>query len=262
MLALGLAGRMAGISGIGAEDAATLDRYGTAWRKIPKLSEQYFTRASLLAANPDFVLAGYRYGFAMPGSDGVTPKRLRELGIPSYAIRESRPDRSGASTLRDTYADIRAVARIFDVTARAERLVGRMKRRVGAAAARAHKHEPVSVFVYDSGRATPVTAAGTAVLTDIIARAGGRNILAGLRKSWTTVSWEQVVTRRPELIVIVDYGDVSAEQKRHFLETNPATRDLPAVRNGNIVVLPYADVTPGPGNVRAVEELARAFTGR
>lgn len=187
MLAFGLAGRMAGISGIGAEDAATLDRYGTAWRKIPRLSEQYFTRT--------------------------------------------------------------------------ERLVGRMKRRVGTAT-RAHRHEPVSVFVYDSGRATPVTAAGTAVLTDIIARAGGRNILAGLRKSWTTVSWEQVVTRRPELIVIVDYGDVSAEQKRHFLETNPATRDLPAVRNGNIVVLPYADVTPGPGNVRAVEELVRAFAGR
>ncbi len=63
----------------------------------------------------------------------------------------------------------------------------------------------------------------------------------------------------PEVIVIVDYGEVSAAQKQHFLESNPALQAVDAIRNRRYVVLPYVAVTPGIDNVTAIETLAAAF---
>jgi len=258
VLELGLADRLAGISGIADRRRLLEQRYGTGWTGTRELSAKYFTRESLLGAEPDFVFAGYNYGFAMPGTDGVTPEELIRLGIPSYAIRESCPDRTGPIGLEDTYRDSLRIGEVFDVPGRAQRVVEQMRHRV-AKATPADGTTPVPVFVYDSGEQTPFTAGGTAIPNDIIASAGGRNIFADLKDSWTSVGWEQVVARSPEFIVIVDYGEVTAQQKEEFLRTNPVTRQLPAVQNDRMLVLPYLDVTPGPGNVEAVEQLAAAL---
>ena len=53
--------------------------------------------------------------------------------------------------------------------------------------------------------------------------------------------------------VIVNYGDVTAEQKIAFLEANPAFANVDAVKNDRYVVLEYVEATPGPRNIRAVE---------
>lgn len=78
-------------------------------------------------------------------------------------------------------------------------------------------------------------------------------------KSWATVGWEAVVERDPEVIVIVNYGEVTAEQKRNFMMSNPAFSRIDAVRNDRFVVLDYVMATPGPRNIEAVKILARAF---
>ena len=81
------------------------------------------------------------------------------------------------------------------------------------------------------------------------------------RKSWATVTWEEVVERNPEVIVIVNYGDVTAEQKREFMMSNPAFSTLNAVKNDRFVTLEYVEATPGPRNIQAIKTLARAFSG-
>ena len=78
-------------------------------------------------------------------------------------------------------------------------------------------------------------------------------------KSWATVTWEEVVERNPEVIVIVNYGEVTAAQKREFMMSNPAFADLDAVKNDHFVVLEYVEATPGPRNIQAVKALAQAF---
>jgi iron complex transport system substrate-binding protein len=83
--------------------------------------------------------------------------------------------------------------------------------------------------------------------------------LDDLDKSWTTVGWEAVVDANPEIIVIVNYGEVTAAQKRDFMMTNPAFADLDAVKNDRFVVLEYVEATPGPRNIQAVKTLAAAF---
>ena len=119
--------------------------------------------------------------------------------------------------------------------------------------------EPLRVFVYDSGEDTPFTAGRYAMPTALIEAAGGVNIMDDFEKSWATVTWEEVVERNPEVIMIVNYGEVTAEQKRDFMMSNPAFADLDAVKNDRFVTLEYVEATPGPRNFQAIKTLAAAF---
>jgi iron complex transport system substrate-binding protein len=83
-----------------------------------------------------------------------------------------------------------------------------------------------------------------------------------LEKSWAEISWEPVVERNPEVIVIVNYGDVTAEQKIEFMRSNPAFANIDAVVNNRFVVLEYVEATPGPRNIEAVEKLVAGFWGQ
>lgn len=95
--------------------------------------------------------------------------------------------------------------------------------------------------------------------TALIEAAGGVNIMDDFEKSWATVTWEEVVERNPEVIMIVNYGEVTAEQKREFMMSNPAFADLDAVKNDRFVTLEYVEATPGPRNIQAIKTLAKAF---
>lgn len=195
----------------------------------------------------------------------VTPDTLAPFGIKTYAIREScihlgpRPDVG----IDDMYQDTLALGRAFGVAERAEALVEGFERRLAeittVTAKAAGVPAPLRVFVYDSDEEAPLTAGRYAMPTALIAAAGARNIMDDVASSWTKVNWEPVIDRDPQVIVIVDYGDISAEQKIAFLRRAPALAGISAVRDGRFVVLSYDSATPGVRNVQAVEHLARAF---
>ena len=66
---------------------------------------------------------------------------------------------------------------------------------------------PVTVFAYDSGEDAPFTAC-QGMPGDIIKRAGGISIFDDIEAGWATPSWEEVVERDPDVILILDYtGD-------------------------------------------------------
>lgn len=107
------------------------------------------------------------------------------------------------------------------------------------------------------GRSLPVGAFALATATCFRnTKAGGDHIMKDLKDSWTTVGWETVVDRDPEVIVINDYGDTSAEQKRAFLKSYKPLADVSAIRNDRIVVLDYVDLVEGPRNPAAISSLA------
>ncbi|MEO0920886.1 MAG: ABC transporter substrate-binding protein, partial [Pseudomonadota bacterium] len=158
------------------------------------------------------------------------------------------------------YNDLLNLGKIFDVEARAQKLVDGYKAELAAfTEALERGDDPVRVFVYDSGDDTPFTAGKYAMPTAMIEAAGGVNILDDVEKSWTTVGWEAVVERNPEVIIIVNYGNVTAKEKRDFMLSNPAFAELDAVKNDRFVVLEYVEATPGPRNIKAVKKLANAF---
>ena len=108
-------------------------------------------------------------------------------------------------------------------------------------------------------RKTPDLAARCRAADILLAAAGARNVMDDLPRSWTQVSWESVVARDPQVIVIVDYSAVTAAQKQQFLLSQPALARVAAIRDRRFVVIPYDAATPGPENVAAVETLARAL---
>lgn len=110
-----------------------------------------------------------------------------------------------------------------------------------------------------SGGDAVFTAGRYAMPTALIEAAGGVNIMDDLEKSWAEIGWEPVIERNPEIVVIVNYGDVTAEQKIAFMMNNPAFAGIDAVRNNRFVVLEYVEATPGPRNIAAVRTLAEAF---
>lgn len=260
MLVLGLRDRMVGYTGI--SGWKTLDeemREGVA--ELPELAERYPGKEVLAGAEADFFFAGWNYGMKVGGE--VTPDTLAPFGIQVYELTEScihlgpRP----RSSMADMYADILNLGRIFGVEDRAQALVDGWQARLDEVTAGIDRSAPLRVFVYDSGEEAPFTAGAHAMPTALIEAAGGRNIMDDLEKSWAEISWEPVAERNPQVVVIVNYGDVTAEQKIDFMKTNPAFADIDAVRNDRFVVLDYVEATPGPRNIAAVEKLVAGFQG-
>jgi iron complex transport system substrate-binding protein len=261
MLVLGLSDRMVGYTGI--SGWKTLDeemREGVA--ELPELAEKYPSREVLIGADADFFFAGWNYGMKVGGE--ITPETLAPFGIEVYELTESCihiGDKPKVS-MDDMYNDLLNLGRIFGVEDTAYDLVAAYKLELDRITSTLGVNgEPVRVFVYDSGEDKPFTAGRYAMPTALIEAAGGVNVLDDFEKSWARIDWETVVEKNPEVVVIVNYGTVTAEQKRNFMKNNPALAGIDAVRNDRFVTLDYVEATPGPRNIRAVKTLADAFRG-
>jgi iron complex transport system substrate-binding protein len=259
MLALGLKPRMVGYSGISGWKSVT-PQMQELLDGLPELAAKYPSVETLLNANVDFFFAGWDYGMRVGGD--LTPQTLQPLGVNVYELTEScafvmkRPPAS----LEDTYNDLRNLGKIFDVQDRANELITTMQAQV----AEIRRHLPARqprVFLYDSGEDRAMTSGRLGMPQALIDAAGGRNILDDVETSWTRVNWENVVERNPQVIVIVDYGEVTAEQKQQFLLNNPALQSVEAIKQRRFIVIPYVQATPGVDNVLAVQTLAKGFHG-
>ncbi len=261
MLVLGLTDQMVGYTGISGWNKLDAEmRAGV--NELPELSAQYPSKEVLIGADADFFFAGWNYGMRVGGE--VTPETLAPFGIAVYELTESciHIGEKDAASMEDMYNDLRNLGAIFDVEERAEALItGYQADLSDFLASQPVLPDAPRVFVYDSGEDAPFTAGRYAMPNALIAAAGGVNIMDDFEKSWATVGWEVVVERNPEVIVIVNYGEVTAAQKRDFMMSNPAFADIDAVRNDRFVVLEYVEATPGPRNIQAVKTLATAFRG-
>ncbi|MFD5256022.1 ABC transporter substrate-binding protein [Streptomyces bobili] len=260
MFALGLEDRMAGFAM--PDDKGDLS--GVPWKdgyeKVKWLSKDQLTKENVLDARADLVFAGWNYGFREDG--GFTPDALKKLGIPSYILTEScRNGRTDSSRgimppLEALYADLTNLGKLFGVEKRAAGLIAGFKKQVAAVRAQipAGGARP-TVFLYDSGQDQPFTSGRYAAPDQIISEAGGTNLMHDVADSWTTVGWESVVARDPDVIVICDYGDVGAQQKKDFLLSYAPLRDVSAVKHRRIVVLDYVDLVESPRNPAAIARL-------
>lgn len=260
MFALGLADRMAGYAM--ADDRGDVEAvpWKDGYERTEWLSTSRISMELVLDADADFVFAGWNYGFG--GYSGVTPDTLAGHGIASYVLTEScRPGGEGTERgvmppLEALYTDLAALGTIFGVEERAGALIEEFREEVADARARAPKGEDrPRVFLYDDGRDAPLTSGMYAGPHDIITRAGGDHVMGDLADSWTTVGWETVVERDPEVIVINDYGDTSAEQKKEFLLSYRPLAGVSAIKNERFFVLDYADLVESPRNPAAVSAL-------
>ncbi|MFE4646976.1 ABC transporter substrate-binding protein [Streptomyces sp. NPDC056707] len=260
MFALGLEDHMAGYVMPDDKGDLTSVPWKGGYRKTKWLSKEGINKELVLDARADLVFAGWNYGFNE--GDGFTPADLEKVGIGSYLLSESCRNGQGKARgvmapLDALYTDLRNLGRMFDVEDRADSLIATFRKQVAEAQAKALKGaDRPRVFLYDDGQDKPLTSGAYAGPHDIITKAGGDHVMKDLKDSWTTVGWETVVERDPEVIVINNYGDTGADRKRKFLKSYPPLANVSAVKNDRIVVLDYADLVESPRNPAAIASLA------
>ncbi|QIP83276.1 ABC transporter substrate-binding protein [Streptomyces sp. Tu 2975] len=253
MLALGLKDRMAGTA---FPDSDVLPELEEDYESVPELAKKEPSFETVLDAEPDLVYGGY--GSAFAENEGRSRKAFTDAGIATHLNREYCGKKR--VTMKDTYDEIRTIGQIFGVPDRADKLVSDLQARVDKPATAVKGKPELPVFVYDSGDKTAFTAGGKSLGTELIGLAGGRNVFADLDDVFGDVSWEQVVARRPEVIAVYDYaGAGSVEQKKKFLLSQPALKDVPAIKNKRFVVLPLTATLVGVRSAYAVEDLARGI---
>ncbi|MBZ2408423.1 ABC transporter substrate-binding protein [Streptomyces sp. L06] len=249
MLALGLEDRMAGTAFL---DDKILPEYRSAYDQIEVVADEYPSYEKLIATSPDFVYGGYPSAFDK--GSGRERAALAKDGITTRLNVEGCTD--GPVGVKELRKELREVARTFGVPERAEKLIAEQEKQLAATAERLKGAEKPAVFVFDSGDSSAFTAGGHGIGNDLITRAGGRNVFADLDKSFGDVSWEKVVERKPEVVVIYDYGGTPVAAKKKQLLNDPALKDVPAILNERFAVLPLSSAVLGPRVPDAVDELA------
>lgn len=248
MLALGLEESMVGTAYL---DDSILPEFKEKYDKIPVLADKYPSKEVFLSVSPDFAYAGWKSAF---GEKALGLRAdLADQGVLTYVQESSN---KAAPTLEDVYQDILNIGRIFRVEDKAEAVVNDMRKKLEDIQAQIGSvSEPLNVFVFDSGEDKAFTAANT-YLTSLIAKVGGKNIFDDIDKGWAEVSWEEVVNRDPDVIVIVDYGDTTAEQKQELLLNKAPLADVKAIKNKRFIVLPLSAAAEGIRAPIALQTLA------
>lgn len=261
LFALGLTDRIVGYT---TYDGKHVDYNTSPWKadfdRAPSLGTA-FTRETIQAARPDFVFAGWNYGFKE--TTGVTPDWIREIGAVPYqlteACRQTGSTRRGIMPPLDAlFADLTNLGTLFGVPERADKLVAEYRARIDAVRASVPAGRKARVFLFDSASPDPFTSGRTGTPQAIIESAGGENVFGDLDDSWTTASWEAAAQRDPQVIAIVDYGvgpENTPEAKLTQLRSQPLMASTTAVREGNVVVIPYAGWVEGPRTPGSVETL-------
>ena len=251
LLALGLQDVLVGTA---FADGPTPATYEAAYRSVPVLSGQVPGKEALIATEPDFVYGGWESNFSADGA-GDRPG-LATLGIGTYvspaACKEKgyQPD---PLTFDDVFGEIREVASLFGAADRADSLIA--AQRVELAAVQ-RPTKPTTALWYSSGSDTPYVGAGIGAPQMMMTAAGLTNIFADVHDTWAPAGWEQIVAADPDVIVLIDATWNTAAKKISLLESNPATRQLTAVREHRYLTLPFPASEAGVRNADAVTSLA------
>ena len=223
------------------------------YEAIPTVAESYISLETILSLEPDFV---YGRSSSFSEKNNTTHDTLSGYGIMSLSSIEGYTVGADVDVV---YQDFYDLGRIFQVEDRAEEIVSAMKEQIAAVEEAVAGAEPVKVFVYDMAQEGGAYTCGDNFTAKLISHAGGVNIFEDMDTTWATVSWEEVVERAPEVIVINDYGSTSLEEKIEELKENPALADVPAIRDGRITSVTLCESFASSMTGDTIEKFARSF---
>lgn len=264
LLSLGLEDRVVGTA---SWTDPVLDSLAAANEEVPRIADNAPTYEVLLASDPDFVTASFGRHFAEPG--GVAPReRLTETGIGSYL---SPTDCEGGESINGggtrtqpltpdvLHQEIRELAAIFDVPARGEQLVAELEGRAASALEDVDLGGASVAFWFADTR-TPYVAGGLGSASLLATLTGMENVYTDASDDWPASGWEAFVERDPQIVVLGDLhrdrfpGD-RLDDKIEFLQTDPLTSTLPAVRDECFIALHGAEMNPSIRYVDGLEKI-------
>ncbi|MCE8418999.1 ABC transporter substrate-binding protein [Rhodovulum sulfidophilum] len=269
MLLLGLEDRMAATA---FWPNAVLPELAEANDGVEVLTVEFPTLESVLSKQPDFVAAMLT---TLLGADSKVASRsdLEELGIPTYlspSACSTTMDAGDAYGSRDKlwnmdllYKEIEDLSRIFDVTDRGQAVIADFKAREAALRAEFARNEDLT-FLFWFSSPSPADDAflgggngPSGYIADLL---GGSNAIR-TEADWPALGWEGIIAADPTVFVATQVDrnrwDLdAAENKIDFLTSDPTVSQMPAVRNGRIVVMSGAAMNPGIRTLYGAEQVA------
>ncbi|MTH79755.1 ABC transporter substrate-binding protein [Paracoccus aestuariivivens] len=244
---------------------------------IERLADNDPSFESVVAKRPDLVTAQYEWHV---GPQGIvaTRQQFADLGIASYILPSDCVGKDNASgsdgtrtamyTMDSIYRGVNELARIFDVPHQGETLVADLRQREAGAIAKARGldlRDASAVFWFSSAeiRTDPFVAGRKGPPGYMMQALGLKNVVDS-DEEWPVVSWETIARANPSVIVIakMDRRRFAADDYRtklEFLQSDPVTRQMDAVKNNRIVILDAHAMDPSIRNVAALETLAEAL---
>lgn len=221
------------------------------YKKIPVLSKGAPTKEQFYSLNPNF-LTGWK-SIATPKNLG-TVEELKENGIEVVFTKSQ-----DSSKIEDIYDDILMFGEIFNLKNNAKNVVKNMKEDINKVKEKNKNKNNIKVFVYDSQESAPFVVGGNGIGNTMIEIAGGENIFKDTNFSFGIGTWEKVLDENPEAIIVIDYGNVSYENKIKYLKNNSPISQLDAVKNNKFIRIPLSYISPGIKVSKGIEIISNGL---
>ena len=167
--------------------------------------------------------------------------------------------------LPDITQTMRALGERIGMKAAADAAASRIEQQLAAIRARvADRPRPKTLLIFgrEAGTLRHIDASGGyGFLHDILELAGGADVLGDLEKQVVDMSTEMILSRAPEVILELHYGE-SLKPERFDAERRVwnALPSVPAVKNNRVFLLAGDEfVVPGPRIVVAADRFARTL---
>ena len=273
MLLLGLEDRMAGTA---FWPNKVLPQLAEANAKVKVLTVEFPTFEAILAQSPDFVAAALP-SLLGPSSKVAKREDFENVDIPSYispstCVAEGTAkdkfgygERSKLWNMETLYQEIDELAQIFDVRDRGEALIADLRKREAALRSEPPKDGKKLSYVFWFSSPSPSADAylggkysASGFIADVL---GGTNAITSEAES-PALGWESIIASNPDVIVVAQVDrnrwDLDqSEAKIQFLTTDPATSQMPAVKNKAIVVMDGQAMNPTVRTIYGAEQVAR-----
>jgi iron complex transport system substrate-binding protein len=252
LLALGLGKK---IIGSAFSDGPVPSTWAKAAAPIPVISDKVPGEEAVLNLNPDFIFAGWESNLSTEGAGDRAS--LASLGVGSYVSPSACKEpgyKPSKLSFSNVFSYITEAGAIFGAEKAAATLVADQKKLL--ASVKTDKTGRTALW-YSSGKDTPYVGAGIGAPEMIMKKVGLTNIAGTINDTWSSLNWEAVVAADPDVIVLVDASWNTAASKIDYLNGNPATAQLSAVKNKRYLIVPFAASEAGVRNVNATIDLAK-----
>ncbi|MDC0767041.1 ABC transporter substrate-binding protein [Streptomyces sp. HD] len=245
-------------------------------QQVKVLGDTLIPKEKLLGSGADLYIdtfASMNMGGGM--GDAPTEDEFRAAGIKHIYLRSTACAAMSKSPVTDLSAvqdDITSLGAVTGTSDRARELVDGMKKKVDAVrkavGGTPEKERPTYFFFdYDAGTKQPMAVCNRQVANAVITLAGARNVFADCDGDYRQVGWEDVIAANPDWIQlgVRNRGSEAANRKafdeaQQWLESNPATKGLKAVKEGHFLRIGSERTTiAGVGNADTVERIAKTL---
>lgn len=208
------------------------------------------TAERVLENSPDLVVL---YGF---GDSGDLAEQLDAQQIPYLLLSETcdTPD----PTIEGYFTDVKTIATALGHAEEGVQLVEDWKSRLPERTSPS-EDAPKIVVYGNTDPSQPFVSGGNSFVQGQIDYAGGVNAYADQDMGYLTPSWEDIASRKPDIILSgAGGGEETRQDIENYLMSNAALAQMPAVMNHRIVSIDYAKNVPGPQSIEGILEIREA----